>query len=107
MTSAGNAIVNQTGRAVGNSEAGKGERNGNRAQIEEIRGVVLMINNRSHHIRTIVAFPASAKVILEVVVELERLPALQDHRTVEPPSVSEAAGSNCGQVVAENPGEAL
>src|SRR6266567_3782382 len=107
MTSTRNAIVDQTGRAVGNRETGKRAGNRKRAQVEEIRGIIFVINNRSHNIRTVVAFPASAEVILKVVVELEGLPALQDHRTVEAPSVPEATGSDRRKVVAENPRESL
>ena len=68
-----------------------------------------MVPDWSNHIGPIKAQTTTAKIILEVVVELKRLAALQRHCTIKTPAVLEAphASAHIRQFVAENPGEAM
>src|ERR1700730_10391523 len=68
-------------RGVGRAGHGK------RTELEKVIWLLVVVNDRPDHVRPVVAFTASAVVILGVVVERERLAALQCHCTVEPPAV--------------------
>ena len=49
--------------------------------------VVGVVDGGPDGVRAVEAFTAPAEVVLEVVIKLERLPALQCHRVVEPPAI--------------------
>src|SRR5882724_8429492 len=68
-----------------------------------------MVHDRSNHIRPIESVAASAEVVLKVVVELERLAALQSYRAIHSPAVPELlhAPVHVWQVVSENPGKTM
>src|SRR5882672_1136352 len=68
-----------------------------------------MVHDRSNHVRPIESVAASAEIILEVVVELERLTALQSYRAIHSPAIPELlhAPVQMWQVVSENPGKTM
>src|SRR5882762_2378473 len=60
-----------------------------RAQIDVIRRIVRMIDDRSNHIGPVETVAAPAVVVLEVVVKLERLTALHCYRAIHSPAILE------------------
>ena len=68
-----------------------------------------MIHRLSDRIRPVVSLATPAVIVLEIVVELERLPALQSHAAVQAPAVlqSRKRAASVRQVVAEDPSKAL
>src|SRR5258708_17019590 len=84
-------------------------RNGKRTQIKKIERVALVIDDRPNYIRPIKGVTAAAVVILEVVVEVEGLAALQSGNTVNAPSVLQLlhAAAHGWEVVGEIPSQAV
>src|ERR1700729_1297202 len=78
-----------------------------RAHIQIIQWCAGVILNGSDHIWPIETGAAAAEIILEIVVELEWLPALQSHRAVHTPAILQPlpVPAHGRQVVGKNPGE--
>src|SRR6266566_1575615 len=109
MPSARHAVLRRSRSPIRLGKRGDRAGDGKRTELDEIVGISRVVYNWSHSIRTVVPFTASAEVILEIVVELERLAALQRHRAVEAPAVLQLlpVAARLGEVIRKDPREAV
>src|SRR5579862_3964337 len=94
-------------RCLGCRSDGTGNRKG--SHIEIVRRIIGMIDNWADYVGTVESIATSAVIIFEIVVELERLAALQRNCAVHAPSIFELlhAAAHVGDVIPKNPGETL
>src|ERR1051326_1468293 len=80
-----------------------------RTELQELRRIVLVINDWAHHVRAVKSVSSTAIVIFKVVIKRKRLATLQRNGTVHTPAITQPcpATAHLGKFKSCNPDETL
>ena len=98
-----------SGQAVRSLRGINGARNRKRTQVKIIVGIAFVIHDWSDYVRAIKGVAAPAVVVPEIIVQVERLSALQRKNAVQAPAILQLlhAAATIGELVGKVPREAV